>query len=777
LIKRQKILVTGRVQGVGFRPAVYRLACRLGLAGIVYNDTKGVTIELQGEEKTIAEFLARLQSEPDKPPLAQIKSCRAVDIAVIEGQDKFTIKPSDPQGTALSQVTADIAACQDCLAEMADENDFRHEYPFINCTNCGPRYSIVKTIPYDRPNTTMSVFKMCPKCAAQYEDVTDRRFHAQPVACPICGPKIWLTDSKGQTIIAKTDSSIAEAARLLRAGKIVAIKGIGGFHLAVDALAEQAVRRLRQRKRRDHKPFAMMAGSIEKIKKYAIVSELAEQVLKSPQSPIVLLPKKKGSAIAPSVAGGVDTFGFMLCYAPLHYLLFAQGIEVLVMTSGNISDEPLICKNEKALEKLGQVADAFLMHDREIYRQVDDSVIHFIDGQPVPLRRARGYVPTPIFMEENCRQDIFAAGSDLKNTLCLVKQNQLICSEHIGDLEDAQVYHHYIDSIEHLRQLFEVEPKVAVSDLHPSYLSTQYARSLSGVKIVQVQHHWAHIASVLVEHGLSGPVIGIVCDGTGYGTDGAIWGCECMIASLEKFERFGHLAYYDLPGADRASKEAIRPLLSLLKKSWGKDFRLPNFDWLFERIKPETTENSKFKIQNSKFILEQIEKRINCVQTSSLGRVFDAVAAMLGLGSYNHFDAQLPMALEAIIESGIEDHYDFELISRANEAVQLDLGKTLKQLIADVQNDLGAGTISAKFHNTLSIALLAMAKQARESTKLNIVALSGGVFCNRYLTDRLIRLLRQNGFRVLFNREVPANDGGLSLGQAAIAAYIVSRGV
>ena len=777
MIKRQKILVTGRVQGVGFRPAVYRLACRLGLAGIVYNDTKGVTIELQGEEKTIAEFLARLQSEPDKPPLAQIKSCRAVDIAVIEGQDKFTIKPSDPQGTALSQVTADIAACQDCLAEMADENDFRHEYPFINCTNCGPRYSIVKTIPYDRPNTTMSVFKMCPKCAAQYEDVTDRRFHAQPVACPICGPKIWLTDSKGQTIIAKTDSSIAEAARLLRAGKIVAIKGIGGFHLAVDALAEQAVRRLRQRKRRDHKPFAMMAGSIEKIKKYAIVSELAEQVLKSPQSPIVLLPKKKGSAIAPSVAGGVDTFGFMLCYAPLHYLLFAQGIEVLVMTSGNISDEPLICKNEKALEKLGQVADAFLMHDREIYRQVDDSVIHFIDGQPVPLRRARGHVPTPIFMEGNCREDIFAAGSDLKNTFCLVKQNQLICSEHIGDLEDAQVYHHYIDSIEHLRQLFEVEPKVAVSDLHPAYLSTQYAWSLSGVKIVQVQHHWAHIASVLVEHGLSGPVIGIVCDGTGYGTDGAIWGCECMIASLEKFERFGHLAYYDLPGADRASKEAIRPLLSLLKKSWGKDFRLPNFDWLFERIKPETTENSKFKIQNSKFILEQIEKRINCVQTSSLGRVFDAVAAMLGLGSYNHFDAQLPMALEAIIESGIEDHYDFELISRANEAVQLDLGKTLKQLIADVQNDLGAGTISAKFHNTLSIALLAMAKQARESTKLNIVALSGGVFCNRYLTDRLIRLLRQNGFRVLFNREVPANDGGLSLGQAAIAAYIVSRGV
>ena len=778
MIKRQQIFITGRVQGVGFRPAVYRLACRLGLAGTVYNDTKGVTIELQGEEKTIAEFLARLQSEPDKPPLSQIKSAMAVDIAVTEGQDKFTIKPSDSQGTALSQVTADIAACRECLAEMADKNDFRHQYPFINCTNCGPRYSIVKTIPYDRPNTTMSAFKMCPKCAAQYSDVTDRRFHAQPVACPACGPEIWLTDGKGQTIVAKTDSSIAETARLLQAGKIVAIKGIGGFHLAVDALAEQAVQRLRRRKRRDHKPFAMMADSIEKIKKYAIVSELAEQVLKSPQSPIVLLPKKKGSATAPSVAGGVDTFGFMLCYAPLHYLLFAQGIKVLVMTSGNIADEPLICKNETALEKLGQVADTFLMHDREIYRQVDDSVIHFIDGQPVPLRRARGYVPTPIFMEENCREDIFAAGSDLKNTFCLAKQNQLICSEHIGDLEDAEVYHHYIDSIEHLRSLFEVEPKVVVCDLHPTYLSTQYARSLSGVKIVAVQHHWAHIASVLVEHDLSGPVIGIVCDGTGYGTDGAIWGCECMIASLEKFERFGHLAYYDLPGADKASKEAIRPLLSLLKKSWDKDFRLANFDWLLERIKPETIENSKpvlskaegFKILNSKFIMEQIEKGVNTVKTSSLGRVFDAVAAMLGLGSYNHFDAQLPMALEAIASEGIEEYYDYEFVSQSTGPIQLDLSRMFKQLVADAKKDQDANVISAKFHNTLSIALLAMAKQARESTKLDTVALSGGVFCNRYLIKRLANQLKQNGFSVLFNREVPANDGGLSLGQAAIAA-------
>jgi len=776
LIKRQKILITGRVQGVGFRPAVYRIAQALGLTGFVYNDTKGVTIELQGQEEKIAEFLARLQSQ-DKPPLADIKACTVTELPAITGEDKFIIKTSDAEGSALSQVTADIATCRDCFAELFDKEDFRYSYPFINCTNCGPRYSIVKTIPYDRPNTTMSEFAMCDKCAAQYTNVTDRRFHAQPVACGTCGPEIWLTNSKGKTIKKGTKNTIVEAARLLQAGKIVAIKGIGGFHLAVDALNDQAVKRLRQRKRRDHKPFAVMTDSIERIKKYAIVSGLAEKLLKGPQAPIVLLPRKEDSAIAPSVAEGVDTLGFMLCYAPLHYLLFAQGIEVLVMTSGNISDEPLICKNQKALERLGCVADAFLMHNREIYRQVDDSVFHFIDDNPVPLRRARGYVPTPIFMEMNSPQDIFAAGADMKNSFCFVKQNQIICSEHIGDLEDAEVYHHYIDSIEHLRKLFEVEPKVVVCDLHPAYLSTRYAKSLSGIKLIQVQHHWAHIASVLVEHGLSGPVIGIECDGTGYGTDGAIWGCECMIATLEKFERFGHLAYYDLAGADKASKEAIRPVLSLLKKAYGSEFTLQKIDWLLERIEDEPNNKSQISNLKSQIILEQLDKGINCVETSSLGRVFDAVAAMLGLGSYNHFDAQLPMALEAIAADDIEEHYDFELINRTGESVQLDLSKMFRRLVDDIKKGQDASIISAKFHNTLSIALLAMAKQAREGTKLDTVALSGGVFCNRYLTNRLIKLLRKNDFRVLFNKEIPANDGGLSIGQAAIAAYLLSNEV
>jgi len=798
VVKRQRIFVTGRVQGVGFRPAVYRIARGLGLSGVVYNDTKGVTIELQGRAEKIAEFLVRLQSGTDKPPLAEIKSCDVVEIPVIEAEGKFTIQTSDSQGSPLSQVTADIATCRDCLAEMADTEDFRYGYPFINCTNCGPRYSIVKNIPYDRPNTTMSVFEMCDKCAAQYTEVTDRRFHAQPVACGECGPKIRLTDNKGKIIETQTEKVIAETAHLLSAGKIVAIKGIGGFHLAVDALNNKAVERLRERKKRDHKPFAMMADSVEKIKKYALVSEPAEQLLKNPQCPIALLPQKGNSPIAPSVAEGVNTYGFMLCYAPLHYLLFEQlndrGTDVLVMTSGNISDEPLICKNEPALERLADVADAFLMHDREIYRQVDDSIVHLVDEQPVFLRRARGYVPSPIFTEENCRQDIFAAGADLKNTFCFAKQNQFICSEHIGDLEDAEVYHHYINSIEHLRKLFEVEPKVVACDLHPGYLSTQNAVSMINefarhpeaepkdlasrkgeilrfaqkdnvsMKVIQIQHHWAHIASVLAEHGLSGPVIGLAADGTGYGTDGAIWGCECMIASLEKFERFGHLAYYPLAGSDKASKEAIRPVLGLLKETYGDKFELSKFGWLLERIEADANKQ--------KIISEQIEKRINTVETSSLGRVFDAVAAMLGLGSYNHFDAQLPMALEAVIEDEIEEHYDFELTNRTGEPLQLDLGKMLKELIADIQKGLTNSVISAKFHNCLAAGLLEMAKAARESTKLNTVALSGGVFCNRYLTIRCIKLLKKTGFSVLFNRDVPSNDGGISLGQAAIAANI-----
>ena len=753
-------MISGRVQGVGFRPAVYGIADKLGLCGFIYNDTKGVTIELQGQVEKISDFKVRLRGS-DKPPLAEIKTLESVEIAAVEGEQGFVIRTSKSEGSALSQVTADMAVCEDCLSEMLDKGDFRFRYPFINCTNCGPRYSIVKTIPYDRCNTTMSVFEMCKKCGGQYENVTDRRFHAQPVACGDCGPKIRLVDTEGKTISTESDEVISKTALLLSEGKIAAIKGVGGYHLAVDALNKEAVGRLRERKRRDHKPFAMMAASVEKIKEYTIVSEEADKILRSPQSPIVLLPKKKGCGIAEGVAEEVSTYGFMLCYAPLHYLLFAEGPEVLVMTSGNISDEPLICKDDKALEKLGDVADVFLMHDREIYRQVDDSVVHIIDGEAVLLRRSRGYVPSPIFIEEDCREEIFAAGGDMKNAFCFGKSNQLICSEHIGDMEDAEVYHHYVNSVEHLRKLFEVEPKVAVCDLHPGYFSTRYALSLKGVKLIQVQHHWAHTASVLAEHGLDGPVIGLSVDGTGYGTDGAIWGCECLIASLTNFERFGHLAYYSLAGADKASKEAIRPVLGLLKQSYGEKFELENFRWLLEQIEPD--------LNKQRIIAEQLGKKVNTVETSSLGRVFDAVAAMAGLGSYNDFEAQLPMALESVAADAIEESYEFGLTSSENESVQIDFCKMIQQIIGDIERGTARETISAKFHNCLCEALLGISKEAKKKSGLKTVALSGGVFCNRYLTNRLIKLLKKNDFIVLFNREIPSNDGGVSIGQAAIA--------
>ena len=766
MIYRRHIRITGRVQGVGFRPAVQRLATSLGLTGLVRNDTQGVTVQVQGTPEATAEFLTRLTGN-DKPPLARIESVVVETIDVVPGEDRFVIVASDAGGSPFSQVTADIAACMDCLSEMADPSDFRYRYPFINCTNCGPRYSIVRRIPYDRPNTTMSAFPMCSRCADQYRDVHDRRFHAQPVACPACGPRAWLTDGRGSTIEADTIAGIARAARLLQDGRIVAIKGIGGFHLAVDASNDQAVRCLRERKRRDHKPFAMMASSLEEVRRHALLDPVAEQVLAGPESPIVLLTKKAGSTISPSVAPGTGTFGFMLCYAPLQHMLFEQGPPVLVATSGNIADEPLICDNAKALERLGDVADAFLMHDREIHRQVDDSILHFVDNQPVLLRRARGYVPTPLLLRHPSTTDILAAGADMKNTFCLVKGNQLICSEHIGDLEDAEVFQHYVRSIDHMRGLFEVEPRIVVCDLHPGYVSTRYAKTLAiaGARLIEVQHHWAHVASVLAEQHVEGPVIGLVADGTGYGTDGAIWGCECLIASLERFERFGHMEYFLLAGGDKAAKEPIRPLMGLLMKESGSN--LSGCGWLLDRIEPDR--------DRRQIIQQQLIKGVNVIQTSSLGRVFDAVAAMVGLGRYNHFDAQLPIALEAIAATDVEDHYPFKLKAEAGIPVRLDLHEAIGRVAGDVQRGTSPGRISAKFHNTVAQGLLAMAELARHRTGIDTVVISGGVFCNRYLANRLIVLLKQIRFHVLFNRDVPSNDGGISVGQAAIVAKDPNR--
>ncbi len=760
MLKRQQINLTGQVQGVGTRPFIYRTAVGLCLTGLVYNDTEGVNIQIQGDEEKISEFSRLLQSPNSMPPLMKIATVNIRDIETIPAEKDFIIAASDPAGTPASQLSGDIATCCDCLSEMNDKSDFRFGYPFINCTNCGPRYSIIRTIPYDRANTTMADFAMCQKCGWQYLDPHDRRFHAQPVACPACGPKITLTDNTGKALHAETDGAIKETADLLAAGKIIAIKGIGGFHLAADATNQQAVQQLRQRKRRDHKPFAMMVSSIDTIEQFACVDDQSRRLLDSPQRPIVLLPKKDTNKIAPSVASGVNTLGVMLCYTPLHYLLFGQdGISVLVMTSANLSDEPLICDNDSALAELANIADFFLTNDRDIYRRIDDSVVHIIDSSQAIIRRARGFVPTPVLQNNTASCDILATGADLKNTFCLGRDNMLILSEHIGDLQDGKTYRHYIDSIDHLQKLFELSPRTVACDLHPGYLSTRYAHSLKPAKLIEVQHHWAHIASVLAEHNHQEKAIGLVADGTGFGTDGAIWGCECLIASLRDFTRFGHLKYYPLAGGDKAAKEPIRPLLGLL----GGDLE-DKYKSLLADIEPDTGKRT--------IITDQLKKNLNTVQTSSLGRLFDAIAAICGLGTYNHFDAQLPMALEAAIAGGIDTCYESPIAPDGDGMMIFDYLPMVEAIIADRTNGTDTAIIAAKFHNTIAAAFACWAKMAAEKFGLNTIAVSGGVFCNRYLANRLISILKRDGFSVLFNRDFPANDGGIALGQAAIAATV-----
>ncbi|MDH7599950.1 MAG: carbamoyltransferase HypF [Sedimentisphaerales bacterium] len=762
--RRLRIHLSGRVQGVGFRPTVYRVATCLGLTGLVRNDGQGLTIEVQGSGPALDAFIERIRTT-DRPPLASIEAWRVDQIPVVLGDDGFHIEASDLIGDAGCEVCPDVAVCKDCLAEMSDPTDRRFQYPFINCTNCGPRYTIVVRIPYDRPNTTMAGFVMCPECRKEYEDVRDRRFHAQPVACPACGPRVWLVGPDGHKLCKEGPDAIDQAAAMLRAGRIVAVKGIGGFHLMVDACNDDAVRQLRQRKRRDHKPFAMMAASIKQVARHAQLCPPAVDALLGPQAPIVLLPKRKDHGIANSVAQGVATFGFMMCYAPVHHLLLPKGPGVVVATSGNISDEPLICDNDMALRQLAQVADAFLMHDRPIFRQVDDSVVQIIDRQPMLIRRARGYVPEPIFMRHGSSHQILALGADLKNTPCLVKGNQLICSEHIGDLADAEVFRHYLRSIAHLEGLFDIRPSLLACDMHPGYVSTSYAQKVAGrfKMVLQVQHHWAHLASVLAEHQLDGPVIGLIADGTGYGPDGAIWGCECLVGDLRRFDRLAHLEYYPLPGGDKAAKEAIRPLMGLLTKVAGPDLR--SYQDLLDLAMPDR--------QSQQVIYRQLGAAVNTVQTSSLGRLFDAVACLLGLGTQNHYDGQLPMALEAIAWPDVSDGYPVTLTGNQETGAQLSLMPFMDGLLNDLKAGLAPGLISARFHNVVAKGLLEMAIFASRTTGLRSVAISGGVFCNRYLTERVIGLLRQAGLEVYWNRRVPANDGGISVGQAAIASSLV----
>ncbi len=768
-LHRERLLVTGQVQGVGFRPYVYRLAAELNLTGWVLNDASGVTIEVQGAPAAVSAFGERLRT--DLPPLARIATCRRMDAEVMVGEKRFEIHPSEGGELTDAQVTVDTATCDDCLREMRDPADPRYRYPFINCTNCGPRYTIVHRIPYDRPNTTMTDFEMCPLCSGEYSDPSNRRFHAQPVACPACGPQVRLVDPEGRQLHVR--DAIRAAADMLLDRKIVAVKGLGGFHLACRADDEEVVGRLRERKRRDAKPFALMVRDMKRARELCEITPEAEALLAGPLRPIVLLPRCDRDAppgvcrVAPSVACGLNTLGVMLPYTPVHHLLFGCVDLPLVMTSGNYSEEPLVKDDDEAISRLAGLADALLLHDRRIERRLDDSVVQLTGrGRLGVIRRARGYAPQPVRIDvPSSAGGILAVGAELKSAVCLYRDGRAVLGEHIGDLKDGRTYRHFIDTIRHLEELFEIVPETIAADLHPQYLSTEYAMrrhrgELPGrppARLVRVQHHHAHVASCLAENGRRDEAIGLVCDGVGHGDDGAVWGCEVFRADLRACERLGHLRYTHLPGGDQAAKETYRPALAALYDALGEGC-----------LDHPVVERLAADRETLAETLQLLRTGLNSPPSSSLGRWFDAAAALCGLAAANRYQGQAPMLLESAAAAGVEEAYEFRL--EAGGPFQIDLRPAVVQLADELVGGAEVGVVSAKFHNTVAAFLLAAARRAREATGLAVAALSGGCFANRYLTARLVGLLEADGFEVLTHRRVPTNDGGVALGQAVVAA-------
>lgn len=764
IIVRKKIDISGRVQGVGFRPFIFKLAKEIGLGGLVGNNPQGVFIEIEGKESDVNSFIERLPDEI--PALAEITSMEIIEIPEM-GETEFTIKLSRNEGEQTADISPDVATCPDCLEEIFSPANRRHGYPFTNCTNCGPRYSIINSLPYDRPKTTMVDFPMCPECQKEYDDPLDRRFHAQPNACHSCGPSLSLTDNEGNEI---EGDPIINLANMLRGGMIAAIKGLGGFHLACDAENEEAVVMLRQRKGREAKPFALMCGSIETARRYALIDNVTEEAMSHWSRPIILVPHIPGSAIAASVAPATTSLGIMLPYTPFHHLLFDKFQGPLVMTSGNPSAEPLCSDNDEAIKRLGKIADVFLMHNRRIQRKVDDSVAISIRLTPensllTPLRRARGFAPRPIHLKKTSATAILALGAEMKSTICLYHNDKAIVSEHLGELWNAVSYRNFVSTVQQFKNLFAIRPQVVACDLHPDYASTRYARQMD-LPCIEVQHHHAHIVSCMAENGISGEVIGISCDGTGYGTDGNIWGCEIIICDESNFTRQGHLAYYPLLGGDSAASETWRPAAGILSLSCGDD-------WLEEnRESFRDIDSLALQFARSRFLNGR-----NVVQTSSLGRLFDAVAFILGLCPQNRFEAEAAITLENLAASALDfprisleikdkdDGFIFDIAAFFTHIVELHrFGKYLPSEIA-----LG-------FHHALANALFAGVEKVSQRSGLKKVALSGGCFANKLLLIKLNRLLIEAGFEVILHRQVPAGDGGISLGQAAIASSIYNKG-
>jgi hydrogenase maturation protein HypF len=751
---RRHIDVAGIVQGVGFRPYIYRLAMERNLRGSVSNSPSGVTIEVQGPAEAVDEFVRRLPVEA--PALSRITDVR-VHEAPCNGDCDFRIVATQRGAPVRTLISPDVSICADCLRELFDPQDRRHVYPFINCTNCGPRFTIVRDIPYDRPYTSMADFRMCPACQAEYDDPLNRRFHAQPNACWECGPQVEFWDRSGHNITSR--NAIAEAGAALAAGLVVAIKGLGGFHLAVDATNPAAVALLRERKRRVEKPFAIMVPSLEAAARFCEVSQAAADALCSAQHPIVLLPKHPATGIADDVAPRNRYLGVFLPYTPMHHLLFAEGgFQALVMTSGNLSEEPIAIDNHEAVERLQELADCFLVHNRAILLRCDDSVVRIVDGKPRQLRRSRGFVPVPVFLKEEL-PSILAVGGELKNTVCLTKGKHAFLSQHVGDLENLESFRFFEEAVEHLERILEIKPQVVAYDLHPGYFSTKWALAQRDVRLIGVQHHHAHIASCMAENHLEGEVIGFALDGTGYGTDGHIWGGEVLTAGFEDFQRVAHFDYVPMPGGDQAIREPWRMAVAYLFHHFGREF-----------LKWKTPLVASLDPAQLEVVLRMIERGVNSPQTSSCGRLFDAVAALAGVRSRVNYEAQAAIELEmSMAETGDDSAYPIDLLLREGTRI-IDTQRTFELILMDLDVQVPLAAISRRFHNGLVNVFTQLAESIRAESALNRVCLSGGTFHNAYLLTRLQRRLERSKFEVFVHSEVPAGDGGLSLGQAMIAA-------
>ena len=766
---RRGVVVRGVVQGVGFRPFVYRLAQEEELTGSIGNDTDGVTIEIEGPGARVEAFLSRLRAE--MPPLARIDAIAVRELAAT-GEVGFHIVASEVLGRVSTGIPADAATCADCLRELLDPADRRFRYPFLNCTNCGPRFTITRRIPYDRPQTSMARFKMCAQCQAEYSDPANRRFHAQPNACWACGPQVKLVASDGAAI--EVEDPVAACVDRMAAGEIMAIKGIGGFHLAVDATNEAAVMRLRERKHRYGKPLAVMVRDVAAAREICELTADEEALMLTAARPIVLARKRAKSGIADNVAPGIPWLGVFLPYAPLQHLLFASGqVRALVMTSANLSEEPIAIDNDEALARLGGIADAFLMHDREILQRCDDSVAALVDGAPQLLRRARGYVPLGVQLPSSLNAPpLLAVGGHLKNVFALARGRFVYQSQHLGDLENLTALEFFRESLEHLMNTFEIEPQTVVHDLHPGYLSTEWAKEFAreqGLKLIGVQHHHAHVAGCMAEHGLTGSAIGLALDGTGYGTDGRIWGGEVLICGLDGFERFAHLEYVPMPGGDAAVREPWRMAVGAMRAA---DLDVGSS----EILKLLSARENEVRV-----IERMIDRGVNSPLTSSCGRLFDAVAAVVLGRRRVDYEAQAAIELEGIAVDEADDAagYKMKLVEgdwAAREPVKISVEPLWRELLQELADGVSKARIAARFHAGVAAGFVQAAVMARAATGLGQVVMSGGCMHNRRLARLLRTKLEAEGFEVFQHLQVSPGDGGLSYGQAAVAAAALTAG-